>query len=469
MAGAIGVPHVALTSGVQKRDSILESYVFGAGIHEPEISNILSYKYPQYYLTALLDRIDGGSEAISQNVWSWFEMDRTRKWGTISNLNLGNGGVGASSTCTMEIAEFVENTTVGDGYALVGDVFRASTGASFRVVSVQGGQTDVDAQELTVRPVDGVALTNDSAAGTGVANTNTIGHVFNAQAEASDPVYGRLYLPEEKFNFTTILRRDFKVSGTEATNRTYIGDGGAWFFEIENIEMKEFARDKEGLVMFGEKYSDGTTSGLVKSGTGLWEQALANGVNTTFAAATGVTETDIQDTLKDLLVEGGSDKKLGLCGSQIYTDALRALRDYHVAGSINYGGFGGNEVGLDVSSYRLGGMTLDIVHYALFDDVAMTPHRATASAAETDFRNAMIILDMGADDKGKKLISLKYKELNGSSRKFIHGVVNGLVSPDGNNGGNVANGGDYFSIHYLCEMGLECRLPNRMGIIRATS
>jgi hypothetical protein len=465
MAGAIGVPHVALSSGTDVRSTILESYVFGSGIHEPEISNILSYKYPQYYLTALLDRIDGGSEEISQNVWSWFEMDRTRKWGTIQELSIGNG----TTTTTFSVSEFEWTAVTQLGYAVVGDVFRVSTGAVVRVTAVAAGSPDTDAQKLTVAPVNGVTLTADSVAGTGVANGNTIGHVFNAQAEASDAPNGRTYLPEEKFNFTTILRRDFKVSGTEATNRTYIGDGGAWFFEIENIEMKEFARDKEGLVMFGEKYSDGTTSGLVKSGTGLWEQALANGVNTTFAAATGVTETDIQDTLKDLLVEGGSDKKLGLCGSQIYTDALRALRDYHVAGSINYGGFGGNEVGLDVSSYRLGGMTLDIVHYALFDDVAMTPHRATASAAETDFRNAMIILDMGADDKGKKLISLKYKGLNGNSRKFIHGVESGMVSPDGNNGGNVANGGDYFSIHYLCEMGLECRLPNRMGIIRATS
>ena len=46
MAGAIGVPHAALTSGNAARSTILESYVFGSGIHEPEISNILSYKYP---------------------------------------------------------------------------------------------------------------------------------------------------------------------------------------------------------------------------------------------------------------------------------------------------------------------------------------------------------------------------------------------------------------------------------------
>jgi hypothetical protein len=471
MAGAIGVPHAALTSGTSARAVVLENYVFASGIHEPEISNILSYKFPQYYLTALLDRIQGGSSNIAQSTWSWFEMDRTRKWGTISALSIGNG----TTTTTVEVAEFVYAAASGaaginQGYAIVGDVFRCSTGATVRVTAVTLGSSSATAQKLTISPVDGVTLTNASVVGTGVGDGNTLGHVYNAQVENSDAPTSRVYLPVEKFNFTTIMRRTFKVSGSEATNRTYIGNGGAWYFEQENIEMKEFARDKEGLVMFGEAYSDGTTAGTVKSGKGLWQHALDDGISTTFAAATGITETDIQDTLKDLMVQGGSANVIGLCGSQIHLDAQRALKDYSMSGAINYGGFGGNEVGIDVSSYRIGGRTLDLVYYALFDDVAMVPHSgSTATAAETDFANAMLILDMGSDDKGHKLLSLKYKELNGSSRKFIHAYETGMMSPDGNNGGKVSGGGDNFSVHYLCEVGLEARLTNRLAIIRATS
>lgn len=419
-------------------------------------------------MTALLDRIDGGSEEISQNVWSWFEMGRTRKGGTITDISTGANGI---STSTVQ---FDTGYTYGSGnlgYLIVGDVIRFHTGATGRVTAVGAGLGTATYQNVTVEHIDGRTWTADETAGTGVGATTTgvYGHVFNAQAEASEAPNGRTYLPEEKYNFTTILRRSFKVSGTEATNRTYIGSGGAWFFEIENIEMKELARDKEGLVVFGSSYKGSSTTGDVKTGAGLWELALANGVKTNFAAATGVTETDIQDTLQDMLVVGGSSNKLGLCGSQIHLDAQRALRDYHVAGSINYGGFGGNEVGLDVSSYRLGGQTLDLVHYALFDDVSMVPTPATLSSTATDFKNAMLILDMGVDDKGKKLISLKYKGLNGSSRKFVHGYEDGMMSADGQNGGKVANGGDYFKIHYLIEMGLECRVPERLGIIRATS
>ena len=81
----------------------------------------------------------------------------------------------------------------------------------------------------------------------------------------------------------------------------------------------------------------------------------------------------------------------------------------------------------------------------------------------------MLLLDMGTDDKGKKLISLKYKELGGQSRKFIHAYETGMMSPEGSNGGHVSNGEDAFRVHYLCEVGVEVRLANRMAIIKANS
>lgn len=469
MAGAIGVPHTALVSGTQAVNTVLESYVFASGIAEPEISNILSYKYPQYYLTALLDRIDGGSATVAQNVWSWFEMDRTRKSGVITDQTTNGSGI-SGAVFTFETG-FAWDGGSQLGYLIVGDVIRFHTGATGRVTSSVVGVTDSGVQKVAVTHISGATWTADEAVETGVgtALAGVYGHIHSAFPEASEAPNGRTYLPEEKYNFTTILRRSFKVSGTEATNKTYLGTGGAWFFEIEGIEMKELARDKEGLVVFGDSYVGTSTTGAVKSGTGLWELALEFGTKTTFASGTGVSEIDIQDTMKDMMVVGGSSNKLGLCGAQIWTDAQRALKDYHVSGSINYGSFGGNEVGLDVASYRLGGQTLDIVYYALFDDQAMLPTPGTLSATAVDFSNTMLILDMGTDDKGKKLISLKYKELNGSSRKFIHGYVDGMVSADGQNGGKVAHGGDYFSINYLCEMGLECRVPERLGSIRAIS
>ena len=456
--GQIGAPTGALVGGVAARSIILQDYVFQSGISAPEVSNILSYKYPQYYVTALLDRI-GASAGIAQDTWSWFTMDRTRQSGTVSSISI------STSNVTFEVTEFDYNAGADLGYAVVGDVFRAQSGATGRVTASVVSTTLTNKQKITLASLDGSTWTADQTAGTGIANASVIGHVFSSFEEGSSAPNGRTYLPTEDYNRLTIMRRSFKISGSEFTNKTYIGDGGAWYFEQENIEMKEFARDKEGLVMFGVLGSSGTT----RSSRGIWDWANSEGVQTTFAAATGVTETDIQDTLTALLVEGGSDRLLGLCGSTIYTDAQRALKDYHISGSINYGGFGGNQVGLDVQSYRFAGKTLDLVYYSLFDDSAMVPFAGTASSSEVDFANTMLVLDMGTTDKGQPLISLKYKELNGQSRKFIHGYETGMMSPEGTNGGHVSNGDDSFSVHYICEVGPEVHLANRMAIIRSVS
>ena len=104
-------------------------------------------------------------------------------------------------------------------------------------------------------------------------------------------------------------------------------------------------------------------------------------------------------------------------------------------------------------------------HYPLFDDTAALPYAGTPSATKYNFKNTSLWLDLGTDDRGQQIISLVYKK----GRKMIHGIEPGMVSPDGNHGGVVSNGGDYFSIHYLCEFGTKVVIPNRLGILRATS
>jgi hypothetical protein len=461
--GQIGTPTGSLVGGTSAVDKILSDYVFQSGIHEPEVSNILSYKFPQYYMTALLDRI-GRDEAIAQDTWSWFVQDRTRKSGTVTDISTDANGI---STSTVRFDTDFDYTSAKPGYLIVGDVIRFASGATGRVTAVGAGLGDSGKQNVTVEHVEGATWTADDVAGTGVGATTTgvYGHIFNAFEEGSEAPKGRVYLPDEKYNHLTILRRSIDITGSEFTNKTYIGEGDAWYFEVEGIEMRELAVDKEALIMFG---IDGT-SGNVKVTQGLWDDAITYGVDTTFASGTGVSETDIQDTLEALLVEGGSDKVLGLCGSKMLIDVNRALRDYHVGGSINYGGFLGAEVGLDVASYRIAGRTVDIVHYALFDDEAIVPFAGTPTSAKTDFKNTMLLLDMGTDQSGRPLISLKYKEHMGQSRKFIHGYEPGMMNPEGQNGGQVSSGFDGFHVYMLCHVGVENRLPNRMAVIRAIS
>ena len=446
----IQVPNTALVSGNSVREPILSNYVFASGIHDPEVSSILTYKYPQYYLTSLLDRLDA-EESTSQDVFSWFIQDRTREGSTITDITTA---LPAASVVTT--TAFAVDSASGDlGYLIVGDSIRFESGLFARVDAIDNsGATQV----ITISKVGGGDIT-----ATELATGDAFGHVASLFGEYSDAPAGRLYLPTEEYNTLSILRRSFTISGTEFTNKTYIGDGSAWYWEKEDIEMREFAKDKEQAMMFGK-----LSTGTVKSSRGLLDYALTFGINNGYAAAAGVSEADIQQQIRDLLVENVSNEIIVLCGADFLRDAQIALRDYAIGGGTALEQY----AGLDFQTYKFLGKVLRFAYYELFDDTAVvpTPVNGIDAAERINFSDFSLWLDMGTEDNGRPLIMMKYKELDGVTRKYIHAVEPGLMSPDGGaSGGVVSNGRDGFTVHYLSECGLEVRLPNRLGILRATS
>lgn len=456
-----GNPVTPLAGGNSARATILEGYVFQSGIHKPEMSDILSYKYPQYTLTAMLDRL-GATEGVSQNVYTWDTMDRTREAGTIgsSNMLLGTN-TDETVTLTVDGSTF-DSTNLG--YFLVGDVIRFDIGDLGRITSTRAQSGE---QELVVQRIP--AGTNWST--TMVAGTTTFGHSHSLFPEASEAPGHRLYLPTEDYNRLSIIRRSLQISRSEFTNKTYIGSGRAWYFEQEENEMKEFKRDIENAIVFGQLEDDGPagTAGVYSS-RGILDWAIDEGTVTNYVGAVGVSEANLRSQIKTMLIEGTSNEIYVLCGAKFLADIQVALRDYSQAGAMSYGAFGNNTAGLDFQSYKFLGKTLHFSYYELFDDVKLLPHSgSTATSAKINFSDFALFLDLGTDVGGKKLITLKHKELNGVSSKFIHAIESGMVSPDGSVGGQVASGFDGFRIHYLAECGLEVRLPNRLGVMYATT
>lgn len=451
---AQGYPTPPLVGGTTARATILEGYVFQSGIHDPEHSKLLTYKYPQYYMTALLDKL-GASEPVAQSVFSWSIMDRTRKSATVSSIS---NGTTATATVVTDVASDVANGN--KGYFVIGDVIRTEAGELGRVTAI--GESSLFQTIDVVRVLGGnwsTALINTSF---------KLGHVFEAFGEGTNGPEGRLFLPVEDYNYTTILKRAVKISGTEFTNRIILGDGKAWYWTVEEILLKEFARDRELLVMFGER-----ASGTVKVSKGILSYVIGGGIINTYASATGVTEADLQDHITDLLPEGGSAEYLVLCGAQFLSKAQAALKDYAIQGAISYGTLGKNMAGLDFAGYRFLGKTIYFAYYELFNDLAVVPYVGTPSSSKINFSDFSLWLDLGVDSAGRRLITLKYKELAGSGqRKFIHKVINGMMAPSGgssDNGGFAANSFDGFEVQLLSEIGVECRLPNRMGILRSNS
>lgn len=435
--------------------SLLQGYVFQSGIHMPEHSSILTYKYPQYYLTTLLDRM-GAEEGESQDIFSWNIMDRTREGSTFIAIDT-----------TLPAASVVADTDFDytadkKGYLLVGDLLRVESGAILRVTATQDNGSGK--QEVTLVNQAGGNIT-----ATDLQADDAFGHIANVFGEASSAPGVRNYLPVEEFNTLGILRRSYDVSGSELTNKIWL-DGDSWFFEKEDIEMKEFTRDQEGFLMFGtiNAASPRTQPTATK---GLWTYAESDGVENFFAAASGVSETDIQDHVRDLMLQNVSNEIYVLCGAQFLVDFQRAMKEYAVGGAMDYGRLGANVAGLDFHEYKFIGKSVKIAYYELFDDPSMvpTPVNGIDQASRTDFSNASLWVDFGTDGNGRSLITKKFKELNGMSRKFIHKYVNGLVDVNGSTTGQAANGDDKFTGHFLAHIGLEVRLPNRLGILRAGS
>lgn len=406
-------------------------------------------------MTALMDKL-GASEPTEQSLFEWGIMDRTRESGTVSSLSATG-----STTITFEVTEW-DFTSTDLGYAVVGDVFRTAAGVLGRVTAVVVSTVLSNKAKVTLTKIGESSPTWASGE---IADTEKIGHVYNSFAEGSDAPNGRLFLPVEDKNVTTILRRSVKISGSEFTNRTLFNGGEAWYWTVEDIMMKEFARDREMLIMFGKLQSSG-----VKNSRGILDWVTSEGVINTYSPTLGVSESDIQGHIEDLLPQGGSAEYLVLCGARFLSKAQQSLRDYQIHSTASYSQLGTNMAGLNFKGYNFLGKSIYFVYYELFNDTAALPFVGTGSSTQINFNDFSLWLDMGSDSSGRRLITLKYKNLPGSGqRKFIHTVENGMMSPQGENGGFVASGFDGFSVHLLSEIGIEVRLANRMGILRASS
>lgn len=159
-----------------------------------------------------------------------------------------------------------------------------------------------------------------------------------------------------------------------------------------------------------------------------------------------------------------------LCGADFMEQAQVALRDYAISGAMNYGRLGNNTAGLDFTTYVFMGKKFHFAYYELFNDDKLVPTpSAVPSSSIVDFSNTSLWLDLGTDSSGRSLITMKHKEHDGVSRKFVHGYELGMANPNGPQGGLVSSGDDKFTIHYLSQIGVELRLANRMGILRANA
>lgn len=429
--------NVPVKSGQNKFGLDQDGFIWGSGISAEEYSELLSYLYPQYLATAMIDKLS--SEAVSSQRFFWAEQNRTRKALKVTAI-AGLGTPAANATFTLDTGDV--------DYVVLNDTYRLVTGTIVVVTSFG------NADEINVATLDGSLMTlNDD-----ITANDKIGHIGSNFAEGSSGVGNRTTLPTQRSNQTNILRKNCVVSGTALAVRTYINDS-AWFYTDQETQTAEFAVDRENALMFNQASPEGAS---IVSGDGIIPSLINEGTNEAYYSG-ALTEADIQSFITTLKKEAPAKEFHVFAGAEYMGDMQSALRDYTQGGSFNIGSgsfeASGVAAGIDFTEYMFQGTRVKFFHYSRFDDLETLPNTVAADGA-FDFSNFALWLDMTPEiATGKRKITTKYLALGDENRKMKVKTINGMTGSDA----YASNDTDGLTVAMLSEIGVEVRNTNHHG------
>ena len=426
---------------------LLEGHIFNSGMEKPLVMETIMLKYPDYWLTSLIDKLNASKE-ITNDSESWNVVGRTRKGATVSSV-----ANGTSATATLTLDTAYDSATGQLGYFLVGDTIRvADSGEIGRVTAVGSSGA--------FQTIDVVRYAGGNWSTALILAAMQIGHIGSMYGEGSTGAGGyRDYFPDTDYNVTTILRRDFKITRSAMKSQKWVNwlGGKNWYYAQEDIEQKEILRDVEATTIFGKRYKSSSLQGANLS-RGLMEYAENSGQTVTFSSAVGAQEADWSYMAQLLSDQQGSNDIIALCGTQILADTMHALGDrYRTAPDLTPPAL--KESGIDFTSYKFLGKTFHFAKYELFSDTSIAPS-VTASATAKNLGNTALLLDFSNTENGAN-IQMKYRE----GTKMIQKLIPGMASP----GLEAANKFDGIEGSLLTEFMPACYLPNRLGLIYANS
>lgn len=425
---------------------LLAGHLFAQGMEEPDVLRAVITKFPQFYLTSMLDKL-GATGEIENSTLGWSIMDNTRKSATATTVT---NNTTATATAVLDTSYVAANGNLG--YWLVGDTFRIANSGAIGIVTAvtnSGANQSIDVQRLS----GAVWTAADFASG------YLIGHVGSAYGDGTTGAGGyRNYFPDNDYNVSTILRRDFKISRDAMTSKKWVDAPGGknWWYAQEDYEQKNLMRDIEATTILGTRYKATNLTGPDMS-RGLMEYAETSGQQQTFSSAVGVQEADLSELLTKLSDQQGANEVVALCGTRILTDLQHALADRYR--SIPNSEKPATVAGLNFQSYEIAGKKVHLAKYEAFSDTSIFP-AVSASSTVKDFRNLALILDFSETENGVN-VQLKYRK----GAKMIQKLIPGMVSP----GPEAANKFDGIEGALLTEFMPVCYLPNRLGLLYANS
>jgi len=445
-------------TGAVNAGNVNSQYVFG-NIQKPDFSDYITYRFPQYTITTLLNRIGRKSPVVGNDIFSWFEKGKFRNPFTVTGTVTG----GATSAFTFNVSASVSGTPL-----LTGDVLRFE-GGDLAVVTSSTMLSTTGSGVIGALTIDGVAPNVTVSGG------QRLSHVFNIQTEYSDSPSGRVWQETQVNEYLAIMRRAVTCSTTQGSNMKYVkkSDSEWSYYYINEMEtMQEMAMDREMYILTSKASTSNTTGNVFPTGgtqrlagNGIIPKITAGGVVGTYSSA--IAESDLAEQVRLMCLNSSGNEFTVLCGSQAFADAQFALRDYTLNGGISFGTFSGPGImtGINITQYKFMDKILNFVLYYPFANQALFP---TPVSSGINWDKAMLFLNMGTDDRGNPLINLRYKQdLLGQSLEFRRTVQSGITSPESGTGVERSNGKDGFTVDFYSSIGVELRAANNHGLLYA--
>ena len=456
-----------------------QNYVSSLSIHKPQNAEEFVKRYGSQNLTGLV-ALFGGMEPVQGEQFRHWEEDYIHNavsLESVANSVDGNSTAAVTNGSYLIAAAASENQTGtgAESYLRVGDYVLNNLG-ELGVVLSANIQDVADTSATQLEPGAGYYAVGSAGKNTYVVQGNSGSWTTTATScivigsmwpEQSGQPKGLTPTPIEYTNKVQIMKDSFTVSGSEATNVSWIKtDGGyLWYLKGEADTYRRFQNHKEMTMLLGQSMTSQATGVSASATAGLLDFM---GHSQTYTYGNGYTTTDLDQLVETLDNNRGAKNNALMCGFKLalrIDDLLASYNGYYSDPTPvgNYGEFGNSDdmmLKLGFKGFTRGGYTF---HKSVYDPYG---YAGMLGADGFDYqKNGFIMpLEGGLDAKTREsmpALKIRYKAAGGYSRETEHWLTGSAVLSQ------PTNETDELRCHYRSECGFEGFGPNRFVKITA--
>ena len=263
--------------------------------------------------------------------------------------------------------------------------------------NVQGRVVNTTSTSLTLELFNTASWTaNHFVAGSSVVSSWDVSGTNDSYGKSSLSVS-----PSYDYAILSKMRDTYKQNITDRIKTEVMYAGKYWYASQQMYLMQRYSRMNEMRLCLSDRIETiaSTIEGDVSS-TGGVRWAAQNG-GTYMPLTANPTEQNIQDFIKEMTVKSAAAKHriMFLAGKEAIFAIQNFLKD-NVVHSGDTNTFGGKSVeGYDIRKYAIGGTTIEITEYPLFNDAILFPDLSTYTG-KPKMQSTIMAIDWSPAESG---------------------------------------------------------------------